>query len=330
MTTYDRTGWHVVVGLGSAGARHLEILRELGIPNIAVVRSHAGPSSRPTPTGVREFRLLDEALSLGPVAVVIATPTSMHATQSVAALDAGASVLVEKPVATTFANTQQVVDAATRNARTVVAGYHLRAHPAYKWLADLAQSGSLGRPLVLQATWGEYLPDWHPGEDYRQGYAARADQGGGPLLTLSHVVDYTVAVLGSVTAAAALERNVSSLDLEVADAATVTFAHESGALSSIEVDFVTRPPAHRVELRFEQGSIQWDVLARTLTVETADGEGSGVCPPDISAFTRDDCFVEQMSSFLTGLESGTAPDLDHELAVARAVQSAMESSALSA
>ena len=323
MVGADGNRWHVVVGLGSAGSRHLEILRELGVAKLAAVRTRTGPTQRPTPVGVRECATLDEALALMPSLVVIATPTALHAAQAVACLDAGAAVLVEKPLATNLHDAHLVIDAARRNARSLTVGFHLRWHPAYQWLTDAARAGTLGRPLLVRASWGEYLPLWHPGEDYSRGYAARSDLGGGPLLTLSHVIDYTVAMLGSVDAAQTLEARTSGLDLTVPDVAVVTAAHSSGGVSSVELDFVTRPPRHRVELRCEGGSVEWDVLNRTLTLENAT-ESAAPELPDISSVTRESCFVAQLRDALASTVSFDPSLLDHELAVAESIQAAID------
>ncbi len=50
-----------------------------------------------------------------------------------------------------------------------------RFHPGLQQVARLLAEGAIGRPLSVRANWGEYLPGWHPWEDYRQAYSARPD-----------------------------------------------------------------------------------------------------------------------------------------------------------
>lgn len=49
----------------------------------------------------------------------------------------------------------------------------------------------------MRAVWGDYLPDWQPWEDHRQGYAARRAMGGGTILTLIHAIDVLYWFFGS-------------------------------------------------------------------------------------------------------------------------------------
>lgn len=318
---YDPAGWHVVVGMGSAGSRHLQILQDLGIRNRAVVRSHHGPTRRVTPPGVREFSDLQDALDLDPVAAVIATPTSMHVAQALQVLDRGVPVLVEKPLAESLAGATDLVRAARREQTILQVGYHLRHHPAMRWIRSVLADGALGGPMMLRASWGEYLPDWHPGEDYRVGYAARADQGGGPLLTLSHVVDYAIWLLGVPSDVVQRSWNLSGLELVVPDTSAVTLTHENGAVSLLEMDYWTRPPSHILELRCADGIVRWDVRGGHLSVRAVEGHGGGL-PPLPGATSRNECFVLQMQDFLEAVRLGTAPDYEHELAVSGTLEGA--------
>ena len=69
-------------------------------------------------------------------------------------------------------------------------GCQLRMHPGLQKIEEWIKQDKLGKIYSVQVDLGEYLPDWHPWEDYRQSYAARADQGGGVILTLIHELDY--------------------------------------------------------------------------------------------------------------------------------------------
>jgi predicted dehydrogenase len=85
---------------------------------------------------------------LRPDAVCIATYSDSHAAYAIAAMDAGAHVFVEKPLATTVADAQAVADAAARTGRKVVVGYILRHHPS--WQRLIAEARALGGPYVFR------------------------------------------------------------------------------------------------------------------------------------------------------------------------------------
>jgi len=85
---------------------------------------------------------------LKPDLVCIATYSDSHADYAVAAMEAGADVFVEKPLATTVADARRVVDVATRLGRKVVVGYILRHHPS--WMRLIEEARALGGPYVFR------------------------------------------------------------------------------------------------------------------------------------------------------------------------------------
>jgi predicted dehydrogenase len=226
-----------VVGLGSAGERHLANAHALG---------HHAEGGR-----------LDGADRFGPEAVVIASPTSAHLEALRWAVAGGVHALVEKPLAASSVGLDDVLADAEHAGLTVAVGYNFRFHPAMEAIADAVRSGRLGRLLSIRAEVGQYLPDWHPEEDYRVSYAARADLGGGALLTLSHEFDYVRWIAGDVEDVRGLAARVSSLELSVDDVADLISRHASGAVSSVHMDLLDRSYNRRSRWIGEEGTIEW-------------------------------------------------------------------------
>ena len=139
----------VVAGLGNMGRSHaLAYARNPGFEIAALVNR----SDVPLPAELaghpirRSFEqaLVDEK----PDAVAIATYSDSHADYAVAALEAGCHVFVEKPLATTVADAQRVVDAARANGKKLVVGYILRHHPS--WMRLISEARKLGGPFVFR------------------------------------------------------------------------------------------------------------------------------------------------------------------------------------
>jgi predicted dehydrogenase len=84
----------------------------------------------------------------GPDAVCISTYTETHAEYATAALEAGAHVFLEKPVAETSEACARVIETARRRKRALVVGYILQVHPAWQRFTELART--LGTPLVMR------------------------------------------------------------------------------------------------------------------------------------------------------------------------------------
>src|SRR6185295_7735380 len=104
-----------------------------------------------TEFGGRYTEFSDYAAALAqtqPDAVCISTYTDTHAAYAIAALEAGAHVFLEKPIAVTIADAERVVEAARRAKRALVIGYILQVHPSWQAFTDIART--LGTPLVMR------------------------------------------------------------------------------------------------------------------------------------------------------------------------------------
>ena len=227
-----------VVGLGSAGRRHLANARALG---------YDADGGR-----------LDDAERFAPDAIVIASVTSAHLDGLHWAVEHGAHALVEKPLAASSAGVAKALAAAEQAGLTVAVGYNLRFHPAIEEILRAIRAGRIGRLLGVRAEVGQYLPDWHPEQDYRASYAARAELGGGALLTLSHEPDYVRWIAGEVEEVHGFATRVSSLELDVDDLAELVCRHSGGAISSIHMDFLDRSHNRCSRWIGENGTIVWE------------------------------------------------------------------------
>ena len=141
------------VGAGHMGRSHAlayHQIEEFEICGI-VTRSpeSRGALNKELGGGYAEFGDFYEALKeTKPDAVSISTYPNTHAEFALAAFEAGADVFIEKPVAETLHEAEQIVAKATECGRKLVIGYILRHHPSWIKFIDIAQT--LGKPLVMR------------------------------------------------------------------------------------------------------------------------------------------------------------------------------------
>jgi len=141
----------LVVGLGNMGMSHA--LAYARIPGFQVVgvceRRISDRQLPPELAKVKKFAKFEEALAeLKPEVVSINTLPDTHADFAIKAMEAGAHVFVEKPLADTVANAEEVVATAQRKGRKLVVGYILRQHPS--WIKFIEIARQLGSPLVFR------------------------------------------------------------------------------------------------------------------------------------------------------------------------------------
>jgi predicted dehydrogenase len=227
------------------------------------------------------------------------------------AADAGCHLMIEKPVS----NSPEGLDllrsvARERNLRIMI-GFQFRFHPGLRLVKQLLTNGTIGGVVSAHAHWGEYLPDWHPGENYRRGYSARSDLGGGVLLTLCHPFDYLRWLLGEVAAISAMTSQLSGLELDVEDTADVTLRFASGAVGTVHLDYIQRPPSHWLRIVGREGSIEWDNGDGTVRVYRAAVEQwEQFVPP--AGFARNSMFLDEMRHFIRCISGECEPAVSLE------------------
>ncbi len=220
-----------------------------------------------TPDGVATYADLDAALADRPAVVIVASPTSLHAQTARAALAGDASVLLEKPVAADLDSARSLETAATAARGACGVAYCFRYHPLYRALKDAVAAGRLGRVFHARSWQAGYLPAWHPWEDYRTSYAARADLGGGVVRTLDHDLDMLRWILGQPRRVQGLASN-RGLGLGVEDTADILLDFEA-AQAHVHVSFARRDTSRGMSLAGDEGSADLDWNAGTLTVRRA-------------------------------------------------------------
>ncbi|MCW2982603.1 MAG: oxidoreductase domain protein [Conexibacter sp.] len=160
---------------------------------------------------------LEELLALEPDVVIVATSHDQLAPNSVAALQAGAHVLVEKPAGIGTADVDRIAEAARAAGRVAKVGFNHRFHPAIAQAIETARSGKFGEVLFLR---GRYGHGGRPG--YDKEWRADPKTGGGGEMTDQgmHLLDLSHWLLGELPLHSALLRT-SFWDMPVEDNAAI-------------------------------------------------------------------------------------------------------------
>jgi predicted dehydrogenase len=294
-----------VLGQGSIGRRHAGLLRELGC-RVTTWDTHGG-------SAVGEQEAVESS-----GAVVIASPTNVHLEQARRALEAGRHVLVEKPLATTTEGVEDLVELAESRGLLLAVGMNLRFHPGPARVKELVATGAVGTPRTAHFTFGWHLPDWRPGTDYRDAYSARAELGGGILLDAIHELDYAVWILGEVAEVSARLGHVSDLEVDVEDVALVQLRFASGALASVDLDYLDRAYRRGCRVAGSEASAEWDCSdghVRLLRPGHAPERWDAPCEFDSTYRTEIDCFVGAVREGRTSLDGLPLVDGREALAV---------------
>lgn len=233
-----------LVGYGGAGRGiHARLLREAGIPVAAVVTRHRGAQVRedwPDAAVVPDVAAL---LSLDLDLVVVASPTGDHATHVAQALDAGAHVLVDKPLATSADEAAALV-ARAQGRLTVF--QNRRWDPEQLALGRLLDEGALGRVHRFERRWERFRPQ--PQDRWKE----NDPRGGGLLLDLgAHLVDSAVQLFGPATEVYA---ELAAITTPAVDDVFLALRHAGGVTSHLQAGGLVGAPGPRTRVLGDAGA----------------------------------------------------------------------------
>lgn len=250
----------LIIGFGSIGARHFEVLKSLG-HEIDIVSAHLKKTG--IPLGIpswnsKIFGSLNEVKELENYDYfVIATPTDLHL-ENLEFLDKRVKnkiIFCEKPL---FMPNQKAFEPKNK----VFVGFVLRYHPLFIKLNELLENEKI---ILASTSCAQYLPTWRKG-DYKKCYSASKKRGGGVLLDLSHEIDYICALCGELKDIKAINEKISDLEISSDDCALIIANSSLNTKVSINIDYISKITHRRLFVHTNERSFELDFIAGILRV----------------------------------------------------------------
>lgn len=286
----------LVVGYGSIGKRHAKNLQALGVGKIFFLR-HSKSKNLP----VGHFPSLSAALRENPDFAVIANPTSLHLSVAARLAKEGIDLFLEKPLSNSTHGVSELMRIVKNKKLVTMVGYNFRFHPQLIQIKKLTESGVIGKALSARVEVGQYLPDWHPDEDYTKGYAAKKSLGGGVILTLIHEIDYMSWLMGKPKRVFCLADKVSNLKIDVEDVAEILIQYDNRAIGEAHLDYLQRVPRRNLEIIGEKGMILWDYFDGEIKIYKNKKWSTYKLSKN---FDRNQMFMREMKHFLGCVREG--------------------------
>jgi predicted dehydrogenase len=318
----------LIAGLGSVGRRHMRNLILLGEKDIVLLRTRKATLPDDELTGYPVETDINEAIKKHkPDAVIVSNPTAFHLDVAIPAAQAGCTILLEKPISGSMQRIDELSFAVKKNNAKVLVAFQFRFHPSLIKAKELIANGEIGRIISANVHFGEYLPAWHPWEDYRISYAARAELGGGVVATQCHSLDYLPWLLGEkIESVFAYTAKLSDLEIDVEDTAKIALRFENGALGSLHLDFNQQPPEHHFTIVGTKGTIKWNLADGGLRIYQPEKK-DWVAYPLPASWERNVMFVEQTKHFVDIVKGNVHPSctLDDGIQLQKLVEAVHQS-----
>ncbi len=247
----------------------------------------------------------DEALAQKPDAVIISTPPNLHMQYALEAAQRGlhffmeASVVLDKDM-------DKLISLCKDKPLVAAPSATMRFHPSIQVMKRLMDEGAIGKVLAFNYHSGQYLPDWHPWEDYRKYYVAKHETGG-----CREIVPFELSwitwLMGPVRNISCILGKLTKLEIDIDDIYQLLLQFESGAIASMQVDVISRVAYRYFKMVSEEGVIVWDWNRRMVSLYTASSKEWKEYPQSSGKVVEgyvmeDDMYVSEMQHFVGAIQ----------------------------
>ncbi len=218
-----------VAGAGYIGQAHIGVA--LNSPSCvlsAIVDPSPAAVALAAQAGVPLFNSIEDLLANNrPDGLVLATPNQLHVPQALQCIDAGLPILLEKPIATSVEEGQQLARVVEATGAKVLIGHHRAHSPIMAKAREVLDSGKLGKLVAVMGSATFYKPD-----QYYADAPWRRELGAGPiLLNMIHEVHSLRMLCGEIVAVQAFASNATR-GFTVEDTVAINLRFASGVLGT--------------------------------------------------------------------------------------------------
>lgn len=247
---------YLQIGLGSMGKRRIRCLKALGEEDIIGFdiredrRKDIEEKYR-----IKTFSKFEEALKQKPQAAIISTPPDLHIMYAIKLAKKGIHFFTEASVVDEGMN--ELINILKEERVVGVPSCTLRFHPLIKKIKSAIENNKIGKILSFTYQAGQYLPDWHPWEDYRKFYVCKKETGACREIVPFELVWITW-VLGKIKEVCCFKDKLTNLETDIDDVYQILLKFESGVIGHLMVDVISRVPYRIARFLSQEGVIEMD------------------------------------------------------------------------
>jgi len=300
----------LIIGLGSMGKRRIRNLQYLGYKDIIGCDLQDYRRSEVEKIyGIRTRSTIENGMAERPDAVIISTPPDRHYDIAKKIAATGLPFFMEANVIPEGFG--KLVQLCQRKKVFAAPSCTMRFHPSIKRIKSLLDDGAAGKVLHFTYHVGQYLPDWHPYEDYRKFYVSKKKTGACREI-VPFELNWVTWVMGSIVLVSAFRRKISKLETSIDDIYSMLLEFKGGKVGTMVIDVLSRVPYRTLKIVGEQGVITWEWREKAVNLYTSkDGtwqkypEPAGMRMPGYVA--EEDMYIEEMKAYIDGIGNRKYP-----------------------
>lgn len=258
----------LVVGLGSMGKRRIRNLKQLSQSDIIGfdTKEERCKESREK-YSISTFTDILSALKEKPNVMIISTPPDLHMKYAKIAIENKLHFFTEASVVQD--EMDEIIQSLKLSDIIGLPSCTMRYHPIILQINELINSNKIGKPLTFLYHSGQYLPDWHPWEDYRTFYVSKRETGACREIVPFELI-WIISTFGGIESLIATKTKISKLDIDIDDIYNVLLDFKNGMQGNLTVDVIARFPFRQLKILGEDGVITADWSERIIKYYTTE------------------------------------------------------------
>ncbi len=252
------------IGVGSIAKRHIRNLHAICDEKGIAITVDAFRRTREVIEGVEDIYCSESDVPGDYDVIFITNPTELHLQTLKQFHDKGKHFYIEKPVV----SLSQIEDAKlfqTRDGSVYYVACPLRYNAVIQWIKNYVDPSNV---ISVRSISSSYLPDWRPGQDYRNTYSAHKDMGGGVSIDLIHEWDYLAYLFGWPKFVYSLIGKKTDLEIDSDDYA-IYIAEYMDKIAELHLDYFGRKTIREVQLFTKNDTIIGDLANNKISFLSA-------------------------------------------------------------
>lgn len=300
----------LIIGLGSMGKRRIRNLLLSGEKNI--IGFNPTPERRKEAEEKYGIKTVDDFKKV-PIedydAIIISSPPDTHGEYIRFAIAHKKHFFVEHP--TLPDGYEEIRQLADQNAWIVMApSATFRFYAPLKMIKKFLEEGKIGKVLAYQYHMGQYLPDWHPWEDYRDVYFSKKITGACREMFPFELIWINWLMASEVSNVSGFIGHVSDLDMDADDTLMASLKYKNGIMGNVLIDVISRAPFRTLRVLGSLGVLHWEKFSSEIKIYDAKTKSWEVTPapkgrPEPGYVNEEEMYNDEIKAWLDTIRGKT-------------------------
>ncbi len=183
----------------------------------------------------------------------------------------------------------------------------LRYYAPIKMIKKFIDEGRVGKILAFQYHMGQYLPDWHPWEDYRQVYFSKKATGACREMLPFELIWLNWLMGSNPESVSGIITKVSDLDMDADDIILAGLKYKNGILGNILIDVISRKPERTLRVLGTDGVLDWERFDHQIKIYDAASKSADIISvpkgnPEKGYVNEEEMYNDEIKAFLDAIE----------------------------